>query len=154
MLVRNINVQIGLVNGIRLKITKLNENTVEALVMTGRLKGTVVLIPRIDMAPSDSGHEFQFNRRQLPLILAFAITINKSQGQTFERVAIYLSKPVFNHGQLYVALSRATNVENVKILIGHPKLIYVDEIEQNENEKNKITKNIIFKQLISNSSNM
>ena len=44
------------------------------------------------------------------------MTINKSQGQTFgERIGIYLNKPVFAHGQLYCAMSRATRAEHVRI---------------------------------------
>ena len=38
--------------------------------------------------------------------LAFAMTINKAQGQTFDRVGVWLERPVFTHGQLYVALLR------------------------------------------------
>ncbi len=38
---------------------------------------------------------------------AFAMTINKSQGQTFKHIGIFLRDSVFSHGQLYVALSRA-----------------------------------------------
>ena len=45
------------------------------------------------------------------------MTINKSQGQYFEYVGIYLSKPVFGHGQLYVAMSRAGIVANTKLFI-------------------------------------
>ena len=45
------------------------------------------------------------------------MTINKAQGQTLDRVGIYLPQPVFAHGQLYVALSRATSYQYVKILI-------------------------------------
>ena len=56
-------------------------------------------------------------RRQFPLILAFAITINKSQGQTFNKVGLFLPAPVFNHGQLYVAFSRATSEKNFYIKI-------------------------------------
>lgn len=45
------------------------------------------------------------------------MTINKAQGQTLDFVEIYLQEPVFSHGQLYVALSRAKASNNVKILI-------------------------------------
>jgi ATP-dependent DNA helicase PIF1 len=45
------------------------------------------------------------------------MTINKSQGQTFDQVGIYLPEPVFSHGQLYVAFSRATSKEGVKVVV-------------------------------------
>jgi ATP-dependent DNA helicase PIF1 len=46
---------------------------------------------------------------QWPLRLAFALTIHKSQGQTYDQVCVDLSRPIFAHGQLYVALSRVTS---------------------------------------------
>ncbi|XP_027157232.1 uncharacterized protein LOC113758663 [Coffea eugenioides] len=45
------------------------------------------------------------------------VTINKSQGQTLDFVGIYLKEPVFSHGQLYVAMSRARTGEKLKILL-------------------------------------
>lgn len=56
-------------------------------------------------------------RRQFPIVPAFAMTINKSQGQTIERAGIYLSSAVFAHGQLHVALSRYRNRDNIKIYV-------------------------------------
>ena len=46
-----------------------------------------------------------------------SVKIHKSQGQTMDSVLIYLEKPVFQHGQLYVALSRGKVYENVKIFL-------------------------------------
>ena len=52
------------------------------------------------------------------------MTINKSQGQTFERVGLHLHKPVFAHGQLYVACSRVRSFDSIKVLLppGHTSL--------------------------------
>jgi hypothetical protein len=48
---------------------------------------------------------------------AFAMTINKAQGQTFKRVGVYLPDSVFTHGQLYVALSRVGNPDALKVMV-------------------------------------
>uniref|UniRef100_A0A8I6XYF2 ATP-dependent DNA helicase n=1 Tax=Hordeum vulgare subsp. vulgare TaxID=112509 RepID=A0A8I6XYF2_HORVV len=61
---------------------------------------------------------FCFKRKQFPVRLSFAMTINKSQGQTIPNVGVYLPEPVFSHGQLCVALSRATATTNIKVLAG------------------------------------
>lgn len=59
----------------------------------------------------------KLERIQIPVKLAFAMTINKSQGQTFDYVGVYLRKPPFAHGQLYVALSRVRSKERLLIQV-------------------------------------
>ena len=56
-------------------------------------------------------------RRQFPIIPAYAITINKAQGQSFDHVGINLETAVFSHGQFYVALARARVASQVKVYI-------------------------------------
>ena len=69
---------------------------------------------------------------QFPIRLAYAITIHKSQGKTFDKVLIDLGSGAFEHGQTYVALSRATSIEGVKLLkpLKASDLIYDKCIEE------------------------
>lgn len=66
--------------------------------------------------------EVQAARSQVPLILAWALSIHKAQGQTLERVKVDLGK-VFEKGQAYVALSRATSMQGLQVLRFDPKKV-------------------------------
>ncbi|XP_070026500.1 uncharacterized protein [Nicotiana sylvestris] len=110
----------GLCNGTRLTCCDFRTHVISAKIESGDFKSTYVFIPRIPLLTSqDEKIPLQFKRTQFPLRLCFAMAINKAQGQTLDFVGIYLHEPVFSHGQLYVALSRAKSSNCVKILI-HP----------------------------------
>ncbi|KAL8511565.1 hypothetical protein ACS0TY_018098 [Phlomoides rotata] len=65
---------------------------------------------------SDDTTPVRFQRRQFPVLVCFVMTINKSQGQSLSTVGLFLPKPVFTHGQLYVAVSRVKTKTGLKIL--------------------------------------
>ncbi|XP_025407223.1 uncharacterized protein LOC112681179 [Sipha flava] len=94
-----------------------------------------IIIPRIPLTTTeDDGLPFKLRRLQFPVRLAFSVTINKSLGQTFDRVGIYLPSPVFSHGQLYVAFSRVRNAESVKVYI--------------PTDADGVTKNVVFREVL------
>ncbi|XP_031124302.1 uncharacterized protein LOC116027013 [Ipomoea triloba] len=131
----------------RLIITRLSDHVVEAKIVSGNNAGQIVLIPRMSITPTDTRLPFKFQRRtptdtrlpfkfqrrQFPLMLSYAMTINKSQGQTLTHVGsinksqgqtlthvgLLLRKPVFVHGQLYVAASRISNPKGLRLLIAN-----------------------------------
>ncbi|CAG8828641.1 29752_t:CDS:1, partial [Gigaspora margarita] len=119
-----------------LVITKLNNHVIEAHILTGDYAGNLTFIPRISLT---STHElpFQLKRYQFPIQLAFAITINKSQGQSVKYIGLDLRTPVFSHGQLYVALFCCTSPHFIKILLS-------------PNSSNNSTLNIVYPEILLN----
>ncbi|KAH8947643.1 hypothetical protein BDL97_11G053400 [Sphagnum fallax] len=118
IMLRNLNQAKGLCNGTRLIVRKLGARVLEAEIISGDNVDTVVMIPRIVLRTGENDLYFCFQRRQFPVRLAYAMTINKSQGQTMKRVGIYLPRPgVFGHGQLYVAVSRVSSRDGLKLLV-------------------------------------
>lgn len=109
MLLINIDVKMGLVNGSIGTVLKI---TPENISVTFNNNLT------IDIPPHDfeyEDYEVQLNRKQFPLTLAYAISIHKSQGSTIDRMVVDLGKDIFANGQAYVALSRCKNLRSLML---------------------------------------
>ena len=144
MLMRNVNVRAGLCNGTRLSVVALHEHVIDCRIIGGRCAGRRTFLCRVNLTPSDIGMPFTMTRRQFPIRLAFAMTINKAQGQSLKRVGIHLEKPVFGHGQLYVALSRARSLDSIFVAVtgneAQGKLIVANNTT--------FTKNIVYQEVL------
>ncbi|XP_053152157.1 uncharacterized protein LOC128344988 [Hemicordylus capensis] len=144
MLLRNLNTKKGLCNGTRLIVKNLEKNIIIAQVITGTAQGDMFFIPRIDLAPTCTDLPFTLRSRQYPVKLAFAMTINKSQGQTLEKVGIYLPEPVFSHGQLYVVLSRVRSFKDVVVRV----LEGPEQGRLRAGSEQIFTKNVVYKEIL------
>jgi ATP-dependent DNA helicase PIF1 len=152
MLLRNIEPANGLCNDTRLVVRGFQKNSIDAEIVLGQLAKMQIFLPRIPLFPSkDEMFPFQFKRKQFLIRLSFAMMVNKAQGQTIPKVGVYLPEPVFSHGQLYVALSRATARSKVKILV----IPVTDEMKKKKGvERNSTingttyTKNIVYKEVL------
>ena len=117
ILLRNLCPQEGLCNGSRMSIYSLGRFSIQVRLLGGDFDGQLRTIPRIKLQSTDQQLSFTLSRKQFPITLSFAMTINKSQGQSFEAVGVDLRTPVFSHGQFYVAASRVTSKAGLCILL-------------------------------------
>ncbi|XP_026428486.1 uncharacterized protein LOC113324379 [Papaver somniferum] len=110
MLFRNVDAKNGLCNGTRMSLEP----------------------------PENLKLPYKFKRKQFPICLCFAFTVNKAQGQTIENTDIIFPEHVFSHGQLYVALSRGVSSSNTKVLVTKGTIA---------KNKGTYTKNVVYKEV-------
>ena len=138
MLLRNLNLSQGLLNVTRLLIKTLGRRVIQAKIMTGTHAGHIVFIPRIALTTTKDCHlPFILTRRQFPIKPSYAMTINKSQGQTLTKVGIYLPQSIFTHSQLYVAMSRVKSYYGLQFALATSS--------ENSLTITSYTNNVVFK---------
>lgn len=137
MLIRNISVANGLCNGTRVIVLHHSRREVYVRVLGIRDgdRSHFASIPRVTLNSKGRNTGYPFARKQFPLRPCFAMTISKSQGQTLQSVGIDLCTTAFLHGQCYVAFSRASSVQGIKVLSRDranrrvPNLVYPEVLE-------------------------
>ena len=102
ILLRNLYPKERLCNGTRMTITRMQRWCIEVRILDGQFAGAVKIWPRITLSTTEGELPFILTRKQFPICLSFAITVNKAQGELLDIVGIDLRKPAFTHGQLYM----------------------------------------------------
>jgi hypothetical protein len=128
VITRNLYVNKGVCNGSQMVITELGDGFLVGRLLAGAFSGNEVMIPKIKHHHKGSKESaLSFFQYQFPLCPAYAMSVNKSQGQTLKRVGVLLKTDVFAHGQLYVALSRVSDCQNLLVvkLRGQDKVVNV-----------------------------
>jgi ATP-dependent DNA helicase PIF1 len=106
LLMPNLDVKTGHCNGTRYVIHQMSKFVITAKCLNS---DKIVLVPRIPTFTKDTEYPFIMERLQFPVKLAFALTLDRAQGQSIEKCGILLPTSVWTHGQLYVALSRCSD---------------------------------------------
>jgi hypothetical protein len=141
MLQRNINIKSSFCNGSMLRVVRMLNNII---VCRHLLTNGVIFLHRMPMTSDETGFPFRLRRIQFPIRLAYCITINKSQGSTFDRIGIYLPVGVFDHGQLYTSVSRVRSADNLKVLA----LNRFDQGIITSNPNHVYVKNIVYREIL------
>ena len=146
MLLRNLDPSRGLCNGTKMIYRRMSAHGRVMICLLMKEKPEEVAIPRIQLRPQEKEYAFEWSRRQFPVRVAFAMTINKSQGTTLGTIGVWLPQPVFGHGQLYVAVSRVGRPEGVHFAVkpvpGEPEktmrnVVYKEVLEKEERREDE-----------------
>jgi ATP-dependent DNA helicase PIF1 len=118
ILMQNINVKDGITNNTRVRILRISNNVIVGRTLTEKPK--VIVIPRVRFRfRLPYAQSYELVRSQFPLRRAFALTYNKSQGQTLKKVLLDVRTPLFAHGFLYIGLSRVQHPKDVAFFVNN-----------------------------------
>lgn len=115
------NFEAGYVNGTLGRVVRFDTEGLPVIEVTG---GREITIKPTTWEYAEE-HKILAEIEQLPLRLAWAITVHKSQGMSLDAAEIDLSK-AFVYGQGYVALSRVRSLDGLKMLGMHPNALQID----------------------------
>ena len=130
-IIRNMHINDGICNSARCQILRIEQHVIFCKLLDG--SNQMIELCRIRFVfRLPFGHSFQMCREQFPLRRAYAMTFNRSEGQTLKRVVLDLRSELFAHGFLYVGLSRVTDVGNL-FLFAPPNKLYYCQGDQVDN---------------------
>lgn len=131
---RNLSVSGNILNGTKLIVVAASRNLLR---LRFPRSSNVINLPRINFTIEIPRSGIEFTRRQFPVRLSYATTVNRTQGKTLDKVLLDLRHPVFTHGQLYVALGRVQRCSDLAILA---------------NSTDKVLHNVVFQDLLFDTS--
>jgi hypothetical protein len=135
-LYRTLSKKDGLVTNARVRILEIKRHSIRIQTLTKTPKS--FSIPRVRFTVKlPWGKSYKLIRSQFPLRLAYAISINKSQGQEYDKVVFDIRNQPFQHGHSYVALSRVTSGQGVALYVK----------EDSDHEQVSVMNNVVYNEL-------
>jgi ATP-dependent DNA helicase PIF1 len=142
ILMRAVSKADKLATNTRVRITGLSENIVRVstLDLDVAVRRTASLPRFVFKIKLPYGKSYYITRRQFPLRLAYSLSMNRSQGQTLDRVVVDLTKHCFMHGHLNVAMSRIRDAKKIAV--------YVSEGDYDDANKMVVTSNVVYPEIL------
>ena len=139
LVMRNISVQDRVMNNTKVILREVGRKYVTVETLSEHRQ---VLLPRITFRFTLPRSGVTVKRRQFPLRPRYAIRVNKSQGQTLQRICYDVREHPFAHGQLYVGTSRVRNRRDILMLTRPSHLL----------DGKALTKNVVYPELLPSSA--
>ena len=141
-LMRNLRIEHQHCNGSRYIIQDVSAHLITAQRLSSSDPNDVLLIPQIPHLTKDTDFPFIMKRLQFPVKVAFAMTFNRAQGQSLAKCGILLPRSVWTHGQLYVAFSRCSDPQNVKVFVDQ------ENFEDWDLPEGTFTHNVVYTEIL------